>query len=126
MSFDYTELQTVATELIGEFGGNVTITHVTVGTHDAITGVISGVTTTQQTVKAVLFDYTNKESGAANIDGEVIRSGDKKMLVSANDLTADIVLTDTVTVSGTVWRVMNIKITRPAAVTIIYEVQLRR
>jgi hypothetical protein len=126
MSFDYASMQTLATELIAEFGGSVTFTHKTAGTHNATTGAITGQSTSTQVVKAAVFDYTMKESGKQAIDGETIQAGDKKMLVSSVDLTTAPALTSTVYASGQLWRIVNIKELNPAGTSLIYELQLRR
>lgn len=122
----YTDLQGVATDLIGDFGQSVVLTNISAGTHDPVTGAITAQSTTTQTVNAVVFEYTLRESGLQYGDGLQIEQGDKKVLISADDLTAAPTLKSKITIAGTVWRVMNIKETSPGGVSILYELQVRK
>ena len=122
----YTDLQAVATNLIGDFGQSVVLTNISAGTHDPVTGAITSQATTTQTVNAVVFEYTLRDSGLQYGDGVQIEQGDKKVLISSADLTAAPTLKSKVTIAGTVWRVMNIKETSPGGVSVIYELQVRK
>ena len=122
----YTDLQAVASSMMADFGQTVVLTNVATGTHNPVTGAITGQTETNQSVNAVVFDYTTKEAGQ-QYDGEMqIRRSDKKVLISAADLTAAPTLKSTVTWLGNEWRVINIKETAPSGVGVLYELQVRR
>ena len=75
-------------------------------------------------VKAFFFNYALKE-----IDGEVIKHGDKKCLIAADDAVvqkADIRHYDLVIDGSEEWVIKNIIPLRPGEQTLVYEMQLRR
>ena len=122
----YTDLQSVATSMLTDFGQPVVLTNYSAGTHNPVTGAITGQTTTTQTVNGVIFDYSRLDAGAMYNDGTQVEAGDKKLILSSADLTAAPTLKSKVTVGGDSWRVINIKETSPGGVSITYELQLRR
>jgi hypothetical protein len=77
-TFDYTKAQATAKRLIKRFGREVTLV-ITAGSGDAWNPVQSGDT---QTLVAAVFDYKNSK-----IDGTLIKTGDKRLLISTEGAT---------------------------------------
>jgi hypothetical protein len=98
---------------------------VTAGTYNPATGAMTGTTTSTQTAYGAIFDY-----GAKQIDGTLIKAGDKQVLISAfksdgSALTAP-VLGDTVTIGGVTYTLVEpLKTVGPAGITVIYEANIR-
>jgi hypothetical protein len=121
----YTRLQATANRLLKGKGQSITLTKVTAGTYNPATGAMTGTTTSTQTAYGAIFDY-----GAKQIDGTLIKAGDKQVLISAfksdgSALTAP-VLGDTVTIGGVTYTLVEpLKTVGPAGITVIYEANLR-
>ena len=121
----YTRLQNTAQKLLKGKGQILTLTKVTAGTYNPATGAMTGTTTSTQTAYGAIFDY-----GAKQIDGTLIKAGDKQLLLSAfktdgTALTAP-VLGDTVSIGGVVYTLVEpLKTVGPAGITVIYEANLR-
>lgn len=121
----YTRLQNTAQKLLKGKGQILTLTKVTAGTYNPATGAMTGTTTSTQTAYGAVFDY-----GAKQIDGTLIKAGDKQLLLSAfktdgTALTAP-VLGDTVSIGGVVYTLVEpLKTVGPAGITVIYEANLR-
>jgi hypothetical protein len=121
----YTRLQNTAQKLLKGKGQILTLTKVTAGTYNPATGAMTGTTTSTQTAYGAIFDY-----GAKQIDGTLIKAGDKQVLISAfksdgSALTAP-VLGDTVSIGGVVYTLVEpLKTVGPAGITVIYEANLR-
>lgn len=123
MTYDYTEDAETAAELLEEFGQEVTLISQTVGAYSPATG-SAAVTTSEQTVNAVSLDYSSRD-----IDGSLIKVGDKRLLVApkttyGDDLVAPSV-DDTVTVGSTIWTLKNIKTLSPAGTVVLYDCAIR-
>ena len=119
----YTRMQQTANKLLQGKGQAVTITRQVSGTYDPATGAAI-VTTTTQTGTGAIFDYSDR-----NIDGELILSGDKQLLLSVvtagGYLTAPLV-NDTVTDAGGVVRtITRVKALSPAGTTVLFDCNLR-
>jgi hypothetical protein len=121
----YTRLQNTAQKLLKGKGQSITLTKVTAGTYNPATGAMTGTTTSTQTAYGAIFDY-----GAKQIDGTLIKAGDKQLLLSAfktdgTALTAP-VLGDTVTISSIVYTLVEpLKTISPAGTVVLYDVNLR-
>lgn len=121
----YTRLQNTAQKLLKGKGQSLTLTKVTAGTYNPATGAMTGTTTSTQTAYGAVFDYGTKQ-----IDGTLIKAGDKQLLLSAfktdgTALTAP-VLGDTVSIGGVVYTLVEpLKTVGPAGITVIYEANLR-
>ena len=121
----YTRLQNTAQKLLKGKGQSLTLTRITAGTYDPATGGMTGATTSTQSAYGAVFDY-----GAKQIDGTLIKAGDKQLLLSAfktdgTALTAP-VLGDTVSIGGVVYTLVEpLKTVGPAGITVIYEANLR-
>ena len=122
----YTRLQATANRLLRGKGQSLTLTRITAGTYDPATGGMTGATTSTQSAYGAIFDY-----GAKQIDGTLIKAGDKQLLLSAFKtdgaaLTAP-VLGDTVSIGGVTYTLVEpLKEVNPAGTVVMYEVNLRK
>ncbi|MGI4886104.1 MAG: hypothetical protein ACRYFR_14200 [Janthinobacterium lividum] len=116
MSELYDDFADTAEELIAEFGRDITLLNRQNGGFDfAANRVIDG-TDTMRTVRAVFTDYKAKD-----IDGTVIRQGDKLCLV-AGAVDAREILMD-----GTdQYAIISIEAVQPGDTLILSKVQVRR
>lgn len=120
MSDFYDEVAEVADELLAEFGQPCVLISTVNGDYDPSTGGGS-VTTTTQPVTAAIFDYPQRF-----IDGTMIRTGDKKVLVSPVGMTGakpGDVLTDA---AGAAFSVVDAKAVAPAGITVLWILQVRK
>lgn len=121
----YERLQTTADRLLKGKGQSVTITKRTAGAYNPATGTAT-VTTTTETGTGAIFDYGTKQ-----IDGTLIKVGDKQLLLSAfkTDGTALSIpsLNDTVTdVNGTTYTLVKpLKAIAPAGTIVMYDCNIR-
>ena len=121
----YTRLQATANRLLKGKGQSITLTKITAGTYNPETGGFTGAGTSTQTAYGAIFDYGTKQ-----IDGTLIKVGDKQLLLSAFKtdgaaLTAP-VLGDTVSIGGVVYTLVEpLKEVSPAGTVVMYECNLR-
>jgi len=121
----YTRLQATANRLLRGKGQSLTLTRITAGTYDPATGGMTGATTSTQSAYGAIFDY-----GAKQIDGTLIKAGDKQLLLSAFKtdgaaLTAP-VLGDTVSIGGVTYTLVEpLKEVNPAGTVVLFDVNLR-
>ena len=73
-------LRKVASKAISRFGGTVSVTFVTAGAYDTSSGTIT-TSSSSETVKGVLEDVNQRDVN------ELVRAGDKRLTVAAQDLT---------------------------------------
>ena len=118
MAFDYSKSAATADKILTKFGQDITITRRTAGTYNTSTGTAT-VTETTQTGTGAIFDWANR-----NIDGILIKTGDRRLLLSAVGLTAPVV-NDTVTVGTTVFTIVQVSPFSPAGTVVMYELNLR-
>ena len=119
----YTKMQATANRMLKGKGQAITLSRQTAGTYDPATG-ITPVTVTTQTGYGAVFDYADK-----NIDGVLILSGDKQLLLSAVNSTGTALtapeVNDTVTVGMVVMTITRIKTLSPAGTTVLFDINLR-
>lgn len=121
----YSRMQETANRLLVGKGQPVTITHVVPGAYSTVTGAVTNTSTTQYGYGAVV------EWSARQIDGALIKSGDRRLLLSplnsvGTSLTAP-VLGDTVTDSaGVVYTLVDpLKIMAPAGTVVLFDCNMR-
>lgn len=120
MSF-YDDAAGVADDLLSQFGQSCVLGSVTDGTYDPATGSASP-TTASQPVTAAMFDYPQRF-----VDGTLIRTGDKRALVSPVGLTVEPKPGDTLTdAAGKVHQVVDAKATAPAGTVVLWTLQVRK
>jgi len=73
------------------------------------------------TVTGVVLNYTNKEKKDSNL----IRMGDKKILLSSKDAGIELDTFDTILDEGVQWKIVEISEVKPGTTSIIYRVHVR-
>ncbi|UHC82312.1 hypothetical protein LS633_00260 [Pseudomonas sp. NIBR-H-19] len=126
MSAFYDRMAATALRLIERFGLAATLSEVTPGEYDPVTGVETGGATLTQTGQLILLDYTAQEAGIINAAGSLVRQGDKKIMLAAKGLEWPPSMTTTVLADGLTWTVVNVKSTNPAGTPLVYELHGRR
>lgn len=115
---NYQDLLITANDLISEFGQSITITSKSTGVYDPETGGYSETESTVTTVGVVdSFSDSEKSSGS-------VKFSDRKLLISPVGVTA-ILPNDVITIGTDKFLVIDVSIIKPAAVVILYEVQVR-
>lgn len=118
MSF-YGDMSKTTNELLSEFGQTVTITYKTSGAYDPA-ALTSSVSTTTATAKAALFGYMDKD-----IDGTLIRRGDRNMIMSAISISLPNV-EDTITdAAGKIYTILSISPVSPAGAIVAVKAHIR-
>jgi hypothetical protein len=97
-TFNYAEIQAVATELITEFGQAGTVTRI--APPDPVNGGDPGETAYPATLVPMAYN-------ARNIDGTVIKTGDVQIYISAVGLGIMPTVGDLVTAGGVGYRIVN-------------------
>ena len=119
----YAKMQATANRLLKGKGQSITLSRQTAGAYNVATGT-AAVTTTTQTAYGAMFEYGDK-----NIDGTLIKEGDKQLLLSAiNSAGTALVapaLNDTVTINTVVYTVVRIKPLSPAGTTVLFDCNIR-
>ena len=121
MSFDYGDMAEVADDLLHEFGQAGVLGSVTDGAYNPETGE-AGPTSAPHAVTAAIFDFPQKY-----IDGTLIRTGDKRALLSALGLAVTPKSGDTLTdAAGALYQVVDAKATAPAGQVVLWTLQVRK
>ena len=121
----YARLQNTANRLLKGKGQSITLTKVTAGTYNPATGGFTGASTSTQSAYGAIFDYGTKQ-----IDGTLIKAGDKNLLLSAFKtdgaaLTAP-VLGDTVSIGGVTYTLVEpLKEVNPAGTVVMFDCNVR-
>ena len=116
-TFDYSKLQTTATNLIQKFGGTVSVIVVSKGTYNTATGVVND-TTTETEVSGVKVDFKKNE-----IDGTLVKLNDIKIYLPS---TVEVSKIDKLKISGNTYNIIDIKEVKPADTFLYYELQVRK
>ena len=116
----YADLQATAGQLLTKYGQECTLTVITQGDYDPDTAT-NATTSTDYTVDAAVFDYPVRD-----IDGTLVRQGDKKVLVSAHGLAVRPLPSHTFTdAASNVYTVIEAKPTAPAGTVVLWTLQVR-
>jgi hypothetical protein len=126
MSAFYDRMAATALRLIERFGLTATLSEVTLGEYDPVTGVGSEPASISQTGQAILLDYTAQEAGVINAAGSLVQQGDKKIMLAAKGLEWPPTMTTTILADGQTWTIVNVKSTNPAGTPLVYELHGRR
>lgn len=112
-------LRSVASKLMGKFGGDVTIRSVTTGAYNTTTGTVTE-TTSDVGVKGILEDVNLREVN------DLIQATDKRLIVAAFDLNGTVPKTsDEVIISSTTYQIITIQTIEQDNTPITYELILR-
>lgn len=117
MSF-YTELATIADQLIGEFGADATLKSRVPSVYDVATS-SAVVAWTTSTAKCAVFDFPDRL-----IDGTLVLAGDKDCYMRTKGKVAPRT-GDSLVWGGVEYDVVNFKPLAPALVAVLWQVQLR-
>lgn len=121
MSDFYADMALVADDLLYEFGQAGVLGSVTDGAYNPATGE-AGPTSTPYAVTAAIFDFPQ-----SYIDGTLIRTGDKRALISPLGLAVTPKSGDTLTdAAGAVFQVVDAKATAPAGQVVLWTLQVRK
>jgi hypothetical protein len=116
MSFNYAGLQSSASALLQKFGRQLTFTRSTKGSYNPATGKAAETISTF-TKYACIFDYSNADIGTLTIE-----AGDRRLLAEF----ADYNVGDTVSIDGSVYRVVSISANQPASTGLSVDLQVRQ
>ena len=111
-------LARVASNVLKQFGGDVTIQFITASSYDASTGQIAESESTA-TVPGILEDVNLREVN------ELVQAGDKQLTVAANDLATAPKTKDRVVISGVIHRIIRVETEEQANTAIVYKLILR-
>lgn len=126
MSAFYDRMAATALRLIERFGQAATLSEVTAGEYDPVTGIDSEPVTLTQPGQVILLDYTMQEAGIINAAGSLVQQGDKKIMLAAKGLEWPPAMTTTILADGQTWTIVNVKSTNPAGTPLVYELHGRR
>lgn len=113
----YSGMANTATKMINTSGRNILIKRVVAGTFNPLTNSIAGATSSETTVKAVVTKYKYHE-----IDGQVIKASDKKILLSAG---TDIRVGDKMIDDGE-YHIVDIEEVNPGTQAVLLKAQARK
>ena len=111
-------LRKVASKLMLKFGGEATIRRITVGAYNATTGTAAE-TTSDTALRGVLEDVNVREVN------DLIQSGDKRLTVSAADVTTAPVTADRVLIGGVTHQIIRVTTIEQDNTAITHELILR-
>lgn len=117
--FDYAGVASIVDTQLRFFGQEVTLKYKRSGDYNPATGTVT-VTETIQAAAGIVFDYGNK-----NIDGTLIKAGDKQLYLSPSGITAPEV-NDTAVVEGVTYTIAMVKSLSPSGTPTLYECTIRR
>jgi hypothetical protein len=122
MSF-YTDIRLIAQNLLKGKGQTITLTYQGSSSYNTSTGGAT-ISTSTASVYGAVFEYGNK-----NIDGTLIKVGDKQLLLSALNtagtaITAPVV-NDTVTINSVAYTITQVKTLSPAGTVVLYDCNIR-
>ena len=109
-----------AADLIARHGETVTVRLVTPGTPNPATLVTPAPTIASVDVAGVIRGYSHSE-----VDGETIRSGDRKVLIDPTSLPSKPDADDQVTVGGSTVGIVSVREHRFDGQLVAYDVQVR-
>lgn len=114
----YAEMAATASELLAEFGQDVTLVRGMTGTYVPATGTAT-VSVSNSYGKGVALDYDQRD-----IDGTKIRQGDQRVYLSV-EVGVTPQTGDALLISGKTWKVIASRTLAPAGVAVIHDCQVR-
>lgn len=116
MAFNYAKVANSTYNLIVRFGQGITLVRRTSGSYDPETGEVAVSEIAQLTVGVVL-DY-----GTKNIDGTLIKAGDKQLLTPATTTPG---VNDNAIIAGTSYTITMVKEVSPGGTPVLYDCNIR-
>ena len=111
-------LKKVATKGLSKLGGNITIRQITNGAYNTTTGAVSE-SNSDTVVKGVIENVNNSEVN------DQIQAQDKKITISAGDITFTPTPKDKVLVSSVVYKIISVATNEQNNTAITYELLVR-
>ena len=111
-------LKKVATKSFNKLGGNITIRQITNGSYNTTTGVVSE-SNSDTVVKGLLENINNTEVN------DLIQAEDKKLTISAGDITFVPTPKDKVVVASVVFKIITVVTNQQDNIPITFELFLR-
>lgn len=106
-------------------GQTMTLTRVSAGTYDPVTGLATGATTATYTVQGITTNYNSQTRLAAQMRPDsLILAGDKMAIVDAAVIVP--VPGDKLTIASVVWQVIAVDTVAPAGVALLHKCQVRK
>jgi hypothetical protein len=118
MSF-YDSTADTASKLLKKFGKPHEFKRTTGGCIDPVTGAVTPGVVTTFNPNGVFKKITKDDL----VDGRLIQQGDKMLII---DDTFEPKLTDTVTINGADWQIVDVTPVEPGGQAVIYYIQVRR
>lgn len=115
-----TDMIAVARDLTRDLGQSITVTRTTEGNFVPSTGDIAGEVTITYTAYGAPMNYRNTE-----IDGNSILENDLQVWIEVNSSGSIPAIGDTASISGQVYRVMNVTKYVAQGTTVLYRLQVR-
>jgi hypothetical protein len=103
--------------LLEDFGSDFTVSRPAVGTYNPATGTMSGGTASSYVIRGVFINYTD-----GNVDGTVVKMGDRRLLVRAKGANVTPAVGDRV--SG--MEILDVRTIAPKGVPIAWACQTRK
>jgi hypothetical protein len=103
--------------LLEDFGSDLTLTRQAPGVYDPATGAMASTATATHTIRGVFINYADR-----NVDGTVVRMGDRRLLVRASDAPVTPAIGDRV--DGL--QVIDVRSIAPNGVAIAWACQMRK
>lgn len=122
MSAFYTNLAAVADRLLAKFGQDVLVSNFGLSEPDVDTGVVSQTVTTN-TAKGVELDFDYRNFGDSTEAYKSVSSSDKRLLLSATNVVNP---QDQLIVDGEIYKAHVIKVVKPAATRVIYDIWMQK
>ncbi len=118
---NYNKLRDKVAVLVGKYGMPMTMRVIVPGVYDPASGSKAAPgTPADYPCFGMVGEYTLRD-----IDGTLIKTGDKKVILSASDSMPDPVKGNLLIMGGETWNVENSRPTAPAGISVVYDVQVR-
>lgn len=125
MAYDYAPLTATARRLLAEFGQTVTLTKVTPGAYDPVTGETSDPVTVTEDASAAILPVGGDDVGQTFGDGDMVRQDDRKAIIESTTNAPD-ELTTLTDAAGVVWDIKVVKAVAPSGEAVIYKAFIRK
>ena len=117
MAFDYAPITATASRLLAQFGQVCQVRAVTGATHTPTTGAMSGGTTVDTDVNAVIVDFTESNTP----EGALIQAGDKLAILDGSITVGNELVHD-----AEAWECVQVWPVKPGDTSIVWRAQLRK
>jgi len=118
--FDYAELATLASELLAEFGRDITLRSLNSGAYDYDTSLVATPAPTDVVRKAAVFDF---QEGETEFNGNLIKMGDKRLLMEPGVVPT---VANQVFIAGVGFEVLSVGEINPAGTPVVYSLHIRK